>query len=139
MELNSTNVSEVFGKCLYGEHFDENEKRDDAVFVEGIVHNFVFKKENLEENKENILDMLCCLPEEFQKQVGGGWSFLQACVDNKGNQWADHMVMEQLFSLGIGLGVCKYLLPKELWKVLPGSVPYIVFDNPRVVSKKKGE
>lgn len=73
--------------------------------------------------------MLLQLPKEFQKGSGsgGGISFLNACNDVSGKQWTDsHQVMEQLFALGIGCNKVKCLMPREMWKVLPGGMPYYV-------------
>jgi hypothetical protein len=36
--------------------------------------------------------------------------------------------MEQLFQLGIGLGLAKWQLPPEMWGVLPGGMPYVVIE-----------
>ena len=58
--------------------------------------------------------------------LGGGWSFLQACVDKNGNHWGEHSNMEELFCLGIAIGKVESLLPRDMWKVLPGGVPYYV-------------
>ena len=36
--------------------------------------------------------------------------------------------MEQLLTLGIGLGYAKYLMPREMWKMFPGGMPYFQID-----------
>jgi hypothetical protein len=33
--------------------------------------------------------------------------------------------MEMLFCLGIGMGLAKWLLPKNMWSALPGGMPYV--------------
>ncbi len=69
--------------------------------------------------------MLDELPDSFKKSGGGGMSFQNACVDKQGNQWTDfHQRMEQLFQLGIGIGKVELLMPREMWAMLPGGMPY---------------
>lgn len=34
--------------------------------------------------------------------------------------------MEQLVSLGIGIKKVKYCMPKEMWSILPGGMPYFM-------------
>ena len=123
MELTSKNVQSVFMDCL----FKDGENTSDPIVVEGVVSKFGFHKDRLELHKEDILKMLLQLPKEFQKDSGGGMSFLNACNDVDGRQWTDlHQVMEQLFVLGIGCNRVKCLMPREMWKVLPGGMPYYV-------------
>ena len=44
-----------------------------------------------------------------------------------GAQWTGFQLrMEQLMVMAIGLDIMAYLMPKEMWKVLPGGVPYII-------------
>lgn len=87
-----------------------------------------FSSKALEENKNRIRELLLELPSEFMKSgSGGGWSFLQACDDKNGNQWTGlHMVMAQLFGMGQAAGLVESLLPKELWEIAPGGMPYYV-------------
>jgi hypothetical protein len=68
------------------------------------------------------------LPSSFKKDIGGGWSFLQACETKDGVQWGEHRNMEQLFVLGMALGKVRYCLPRDLWQVLPGGMPYLVIE-----------
>lgn len=120
MKLTAENVEKVFGECL-------SKSEDKAVKCEAVVHSFSFCKDKLEENKQNIVDMLSCLPKEFMQNTGGGYSFLAACNDKDGNQWTGlHLIMEKLLALGIGIEKVKCLLPRELWKMMPGGMPYFV-------------
>lgn len=118
MKLSAENVEKVFEEC-----FTENE--DGSIKCDRVVHSFLFRKDKLLENKQNITDMLLCLPPEFMQNAGGGYSFLMACNDKDGNQWTGlHLTMEKLFALGIGIEKVKCLLPRELWKMMPGGMPY---------------
>jgi hypothetical protein len=51
-------------------------------------------------------------------------SFLNACMTKDDNQWGEHQNMEQLLALGIAIGYARILLPRNMWSVLPGGVPY---------------
>jgi hypothetical protein len=72
--------------------------------------------------------MLAELPDPFHDaDIGGGGSFLQACNRQDGVQWTtEHRVMEQLFLLGIATGFVICQLPRWVWPVLPGGMPYYV-------------
>lgn len=122
MKLTSEAVDEMLRKCL----FADDEAMDDAVKVEGIVNNYAFHPGRISEHTAEISDMLSELPNEFQASGGGGWSFLNACMDKHGNQWTGlHQQQERLFALGIAAGKARWLLPREMWSALPGSVPYV--------------
>ena len=34
--------------------------------------------------------------------------------------------MDELFQLGVTLDLAAYQLPREMWSVFPGGVPYVV-------------
>lgn len=128
--IDSEALETIFKDCL----FKENEVIDGrvpegAVLVEGVVGKFGFHPIRLAEKKQVVAKWLNALPRQFHKNSGGGWSFLNACNQENGVQWTGfHRSMEQLFCLGIGLGFVKCQLPREVWEVLPGSVPYYVID-----------
>lgn len=72
--------------------------------------------------------MLNELPLQFQSEKNGGeggWSFLNMCVTKTGEQWTGmHRIVEELCLLAIGNNLVVFPLPKDMWKMLPGSVPY---------------
>ena len=69
------------------------------------------------------------LPHQFRKSAGGGWSFLNACNQEDGEQWTGlHQRMDQLFAMAIGLGLAKWCLPRAMWDVFPGGMPYVVVE-----------
>lgn len=141
MELTSTNVETVFMECL----FEEREVEESPVEVEGIMSKVKFHPERLEGHRDNVKAMLAELPDDFQPTGGGGTSFLNACNDKSGKQWTgEHHRMEQLFQLGIGLGLAKWCLPREAWPALYGGMPYVMVVEPQkgqvgMVSKKESE
>jgi hypothetical protein len=125
MKLTPENVSNTIKACLFDK---EPEDKSKAVIVEGIVARFGFDPSKLKEQESNITEMLTQLPKEFLKSGGGGFSFLQACMDKDGNQWGEHRNMDELVCLGIAIGKVRYCMPREVWTVLPGGVPYFTVD-----------
>lgn len=117
-------VQTIFIDCL----FSNGEDTSNYVSAEGITVDVGFHPERLNGHKPEIEALLDELPSDFRESsLGGGMSFLAACEDRHGNQWTgDHQRMEQLFQLGIGIGKVKSLLPRSLWKLLPGGMPYYV-------------
>ena len=125
MDLTVENVRKVTDYCLCSA--DDSKSENDIIIVNGILMNLAFQRAKIDEYEDDIYDMLKQLPDEFMKESGGGYSFLYACNDKNGNQWtSSHQTMEQLFMLGIAIGVVDYLLPRELWYALPGAVPYLI-------------
>lgn len=120
MKLDSKVVHDIFLDCL----FKEGEDTSTAVIVEGILDRFGFHPERLQSHKLTVAGMLDELPDEFKAHKGGGMSFLNACVDKHGNHWAEHVTMDQLFCLGMALDLVKCLLPRQVWAVFPGGMPY---------------
>lgn len=116
--INASRVKELFLSCLTGKNIVE---------VEGIFNIYGLDKTILEENQDEITTMLNELPDEFKQSSGGGWTFLNACNDRECNQWTGlHERVEQLFMLGMGLDIVSYLMPREMWEILPGGMPYLV-------------
>jgi hypothetical protein len=105
--------------------FKDGEDTSHYVKAEGIITDVGFHPGRIEAHQPEIMALLAELPTEFHIECGGGGSFLNACYDKHGNQWTGmHQRMEQLFQLGIGVGAVKCLLPREIWKALPGGMPY---------------
>ena len=129
--INAEEVLEAFIDCLYRESELTGIEGvpGDAILVEGIMAKFGFQPARLEEKRDIVTEWLAALPEAFRKDKGGGWSFLNACNQENGVQWTGlHERMEQLFCLGMGLGLVKCQLRRDLWAVLPGGMPYYAID-----------
>jgi hypothetical protein len=130
-ELTRENVEEIFEKCL----FKEDEVVDGKPIINplighGIIQDVDFHPDRLHSYETKIKEMLSQLPESFMKSKGGGMSFLNACETKDGHQWGEHRNMEQLFVLGNACGIVTYPMPKNMWNILPGGMPYItVIDN----------
>ena len=117
--LTAATVIELHKACWCGQN------ADDVTEVEAVKHKFYYNKASIGENRERIHELLKELPEQFQQAKGGGWSFMNACMDCHDNQWADlHDTMELLFALGLAAGLVSMPLPREMWVGLPGGMPY---------------
>jgi len=134
LELNPKNVEDTLLSCLFqGEEAEEAHRTgrmpDRAVLVEGIVSKFALDPDKLWEKRFDILSMLNQLPEDFMADKGGGMFFLEACHNKDGEQWTgERRQMENLFVLGMAIWSAECLMPRELWAVLPGGMPYFVID-----------
>jgi len=123
MKLSAETVNSTFLDCL----FKDGESTENHIICEAVQMKVGFNPERLKSNESLIGELLNELPNEFQKNGGGGMSFLNMCNDKNGNQWADmHTTVDQLVALGIATGKLSFLMPKEMWRVLPGGMPYLV-------------
>lgn len=130
MKLTSTNVSEIFEKCLFkAEELVDGKPVVPPTVGQGILRDFGFHPDRITSHKADVSDMLSQLPDSFMKSKGGGMSFLNACMTKEDVQWGEHMSMEQLFALGNALKLVVYPLPRDMWNVLPGGVPYITIEG----------
>lgn len=118
--LTAKNVETIFLDCL----FRDGEDTSTAKIVDGVVSKFGFHPARVETHKSEIAELLDGLPDEFRADKGGGWSFLNACVTKNGDQWGEHRNIEQLLALGIASDQAKILMPRELWGMMPGGMPY---------------
>lgn len=111
---------------------------DDGEIVEGITGKFMLNLEALASHREAVRAWVKQLPISFhrskkgQKKAergGDGFTFLALGQDNNAIQWTgEHRVMEFLYLLAAGLGMARFCMPRDMWSVMPGGVPYIVFD-----------
>ena len=127
LELTAKNVETIFLDCLFRQDEIEDAKPKpglEMVAVKGIIQSFGFNKVRVDLHKEEIRQLLSQLPEPFREDIGGGWTFLNGCVKQNGDQWGEQRNVEQLMALGIASEQAKIQTPKELWDVLPGGVPY---------------
>jgi hypothetical protein len=125
--ISSERVEEIFFDSMFkDEEIVNGEPTTEPVKVIGIVRNCGFHAERLNSHKQEVKEFLSQFPDDFYKSKGGGHTFLNFCNLKDDTQWTDlHIRMEQLMQLGIGLGLIEYCAPREVWKVLPGGMPYI--------------
>lgn len=131
-ELTADRVKAVFLDSLFTDAEAAGLGRDQiqaaAVIAEGISSNYGFHPQRLASHRADVYAMLNELPDKFRASGGGGASFLEARVDRHGAPWTGFdRIAEQLFALGIALGLAKWLLPRAMWNALPGGVPYAAF------------
>lgn len=120
--LTSEAVEAIFNDCL----FKDGEDHTNFVEGEGIMVRVGFHPARLESHREEILNLLLCLPEKFRKSKGGGWSFLNACTTQDGRLWGEHRNVEQLLVLGVATKQARILMPRSMWAIFPGGMPYFV-------------
>lgn len=132
--ISADRVEELVRDCLFTEaEMPGAEPPEPHVYVEGIVNPYAFHPDRLESHRGEVAAMLLALPEPFQQSTGGGWSFLNACQDRNDVQWTGlHQTMGHLFAMGMGLGLAEFQMPRDLWAVLPGGMPYIVVKDAAV-------
>lgn len=125
MQLTAENVHNTLMECL----FHDGEDTSAHIIGEGIQKKVGFHPERLESHRDNITAMLNELPEPFHAATGGGWTFLNACNDKNGNQWTGlHATVDELVMLGNAIGKLKFLMPREMWSMFPGGMPYMVIN-----------
>lgn len=119
-------IKTIFIDSLFkDEEIEDGKVPDKAVLVYGIVDRIGFNPDRLETHRSVVLECLKLLPVEFRKTGGGGWTFLNACMEVGGAQWTGlHQRMEQLFMLAIGLGLARWQM-REMQSVLPGGMPFV--------------
>lgn len=121
MYLTDKNVREVFKTCL---------SDDKSFIVCGVQFTVYFDRDKIARHKRDIAQMLARLPKDFMQFGGGGWSFLNMCIDADGRQWTDyHTTMDMLVCLGVAIGVVSFPLDRQFWPTLPGGMPYVVVDD----------
>jgi hypothetical protein len=124
MKLTAENVSNVFKYCL----FNEGEDSTNHVVGEAVKMKVGFHPERLSSHKEQIEKMLNQLPDTFKANSGGGCSFLEACVTADGYHWGEHANIDELLSLGNAIGKASFLMPRDMWHIFPGGMPYFVIN-----------
>lgn len=121
MKLTADNVRSMMEKCLFAhDEIIDGKIPETAIQVQGIMNRFAFHPGRIKEHTEEIKDMLRQLPPTFSE----GWSFLNACMTKDNEHWAEHPTMDMLFSLGQATGNVACCLPREMWTMLPGGMPY---------------
>lgn len=93
--------------------------------AEGVMKKIGFCEQRIVSHTNTIAALLLSLPIDFQKSGGGGHSFLNACMDSSGRQWTDlHQRIDELVCLGLAIDAVEYCVPRDMWGLLPGGMPY---------------
>ena len=119
----SQSVEYIFLDCI-----SKNQQSNlDTVYIEGVYLKVKFDIDKLNHYNTDISEILENIHTNFKINIGGGWSFLNFCLDKNSEQWTDlHHIADKLLVLGLATKKISYLLPKEFWKEMPGGLPYIV-------------
>lgn len=134
MNLTASNVLKVFNGCLFDTQPDTG---TEFIGVKGVQVNVGFDPHKIEQHKEEITSLLDQLDDKFKENTGGGYSFMNVPFTKDGNQWGEQTDGDRLMMLGMAIGRVKYLLPREMWKALPGSVPYYVITEEEFEVERK--
>ena len=128
MDLTPENVQMIFEEVSQTNLRDDDSSSDDSSLkIESVELKVTFDSQKLKAREADIISMLSNLPESFRASSGGGWSFLNLCLDKDENQWTgSHLRMDQLVALGLGIEKVSFLVPRTLWGKLPGGMPYLV-------------
>jgi len=119
-------TQEILMDCLYKpEEVADGVPPKDSVIVDGVLHKFALHPARVESHKAEIAELINELPPAFHKSNGGGWSFLNLCVDKNEVQWGEHRNCEELLVLAIATKQGGLLTPREMWPILPGGLPYV--------------
>ncbi len=120
--LSEKNVVLLFDKCILNNaDFDSEGLTCNFAIGEGVTSKCAFSLERLNANREVIgtyIDQLC--------DIEQAPSFMKLYCDSEGNEWTDeHMVVDMLVQMGTASGMLSFLYPPEIWKMLPGGVPFV--------------
>lgn len=148
MKLTAKAVQDVLTKCFYTDAeigpAVPKEPPVGAVCAEAVRAKYAFHPKRLEAAKPEIAGLLQGLPDLFHeapsklsdgdlirdgRNPGGGWSFLNACMTRDDVQWGEHSNVDELLALGVAAGYVRWSMPREMWRVLPGGVPYFIIDK----------
>ena len=77
MRLTHQNVEDVFKDCLAS---------TTEYTLKGVCIEVAFNREKIAEHEQDIMQMLMQLPKEFHRPGGGGWTFLNMCIDKNGKR-----------------------------------------------------
>lgn len=121
----SKRVSDLFLACL----FSDGEPTDGAVMAEGLTIKVGFHPGRLAESKPQIEAVAReIVSDDFLATGGGGASFLILCMARNGEQWGEHVNCQELVTLCIAAGIASYCLPRPMWGLFPGGMPYVTFN-----------
>lgn len=121
MKLTAENVEKLFKDCTSA----------NGEQVEGIL---IKIKLDTSGRARDIGRLLSQLPDEFHIGKGGGWSFLNSCNTKNGDQWTGlHLTMEKLLMLGLASKQVVMLMPRDMWSIIPGGMPYFAVELNAIV------
>jgi hypothetical protein len=121
--LTADNVYKLFLKCV------DPEKKENSIFIEGLVLTAFFKPEAIKADTFEILGYLEQLPIEFKAREfggGGGWTFLNMPANFNKVVWGQQADAQMLMMLAMASRHMVYCMAdRKKWAFLPGNVPYV--------------
>lgn len=128
-------VKELYSDCALREDEIKNEEPIvDFVLGEDVRSILVFNTEIIEKNKE----VIALLFDELG-QIDEGISFLVMCNDKYYEQWTGfYSIVDGLVLLGIAGGVVQYTLSRDMLDILPGVMPYVIYNRVKDNEKIEG-
>lgn len=127
MLIDPNRIHDIFHDCL----FRDDEDHSKFISAEGLTVKVGFHPERLNSYADEVHEILLNLPDSFQEGKGGGMSFLYMCMDKEEEQCMEQPTAQELMLLGLGTGWVTLPLPRALWSVLPGGVPYVMVNSER--------
>ena len=129
--LNAKVIEDAVKDCLFEDNeFVNGSPPDNAVIIKGITAVFSFNPERIEKHSSEIISWIDELPEQFLKNAGGGgWTFLNLPVDRNDHLWGQQKDAQNLLVLCMAINKADYCLPRDMWHMLPGGVPYVWFSK----------
>jgi hypothetical protein len=127
-KLSAENVERIFFDCLMPENLtDEQIEKIKFISTEGVSIGGDFQVKELNKHRQRITEMISQLPETFLQHEGGGWSFLNLCLNKDGQQWTDsHEVCDMLVCLGLAIDKIEFnIKDRSKWWSMPGGMPYV--------------
>ena len=109
------------------ERLENDDYPEDGIVVETVMAQVLFSKERVEEVRDDVIALLDQLPDKFKENEGGGWSISQLHLTNDGAEWVEELdgKLDMLLSLGFAIGKLRWILPRDLWHILPDQYPYV--------------
>lgn len=98
---------------------------DGVLIVKGTINNYAFNKQVLAHFRDDVVKMLDQLDDSFMDDAGGGMSLMNMVATKNGEHWGEQPTADALFAMANGLGLAHFSLPREMWHILPGSMPYV--------------
>lgn len=113
----------IWNACFF---VDAMDRPGDLVRIDGVTTSAPFHRTRIDNHAAELKALLLELPDQFRRSGGsGGWTILNACADRHGRFWtSEQAIVEQFVLLGIAAGLVTWTLPRELWAILPGGMPY---------------
>lgn len=133
LKLTSKHVKEIFLDCFLPENHTDNTK---VIPVSTVTGNFGFDPEKIEKHAADIQQMISQLSSNFD-EVNQGYTFMYLPFKGENDeQWGEQIDGDHLMALGLASGWMKLTIEnREIWKVLPGGVPYVYrLDNREDIS-----